>query len=135
MTTAATVDREDPAHAGQAVYTRSFLSVYDAIVYGFNSPVLWRCPKSRLVEHYDAHVSARHLDIGVGTGVLLDAARFPVAAPETCEEFRQYVDEIVCLLTPEPFHAVGVWYANFEQTTDDEVRGLLEEARQHVVSS
>ena len=82
MTPAATVDRDDPAHAGQAVYTRGFLSVYDAVVYGFNSPVLWRCPKARMVEHYDAHVSARHLDIGVGTGTLLDAARFPVAAPE-----------------------------------------------------
>lgn len=82
MTTTATVDRDDPAHAGQAVYTRSFLSVYDAIVYGFNSPVLWRCPKSRIVEHYDANVSARHLDIGVGTGTLLDACRFPVSAPE-----------------------------------------------------
>jgi ubiquinone/menaquinone biosynthesis C-methylase UbiE len=44
--------------------------------------VLWRCPKARLVEHYHAHVSARHLDIGVGTGTLLDAARFPVATPE-----------------------------------------------------
>jgi hypothetical protein len=82
MTTAATGDRDDPAHAGQAVYTRAFLSVYDAVVYGFNSPVLWRCPKSRVVEHYDANVSARHLDIGVGTGTLLDACRFPVAAPE-----------------------------------------------------
>jgi hypothetical protein len=82
MTPVATVDRGDPVHAGQAVYTRGFLSVYDAVVYGFNSPVLWRCPKSRMVEHYDANVAARHLDIGVGTGTLLDACRFPVAAPE-----------------------------------------------------
>jgi putative phosphoribosyl transferase len=44
------------------------------------------------------------------------------------------VDEIVCLLTPEPFHAVSMWYENFEQTTDDEVRELLEDARQNVVS-
>lgn len=82
MTPATTIDSGDPAHAGQAVYTRDFLSVYDAVVYGFNSPVLWRCRKSRLVEHYDANVSARHLDIGVGTGALLDVCRFPVAAPE-----------------------------------------------------
>jgi SAM-dependent methyltransferase len=79
---AVAVDRSDPAHAGQAVYTRGFLSVYDAFVYGFNHPVLWRCPKARLVEHYDANLSARHLDIGVATGALLDAARFPVADPE-----------------------------------------------------
>jgi ubiquinone/menaquinone biosynthesis C-methylase UbiE len=82
MTPVATVDRDDPAHAGQAVYSRSFLSVYDAFVWGFTHPVLWRCPKARLVEHYDANLSARHLDIGVGTGALLDAARFPVAEPE-----------------------------------------------------
>jgi len=77
-----TPDRLDAAHAGQAVYTRSFLSVYDAVVYGFNSPVLWRCPKERVIAHYDANVSARHLDIGVATGALLDTCRFPVAAPE-----------------------------------------------------
>jgi ubiquinone/menaquinone biosynthesis C-methylase UbiE len=76
------VDRVDPAHAGQAVYTRGFLSVYDLFAYGFTHPVLWRCSKARLVELYDAGVSARHLDIGVGTGTLLDACRFPVAAPE-----------------------------------------------------
>ncbi|HEX4306007.1 MAG TPA: class I SAM-dependent methyltransferase [Solirubrobacterales bacterium] len=64
------------------MYTRGFLSVYDAVVYGFNSPVPWRCPKARVVAHYDANVSARHLDIGVGTGTPLDACRFPVAAPE-----------------------------------------------------
>src|ERR1700761_8363459 len=79
---AATVDRDDPAHAGQVVYTRGFLSAYDAFVYGFNHPVLWRCSKARLVAHYDAHVSARHLDIGVGTGTLLDACRFPTTTPE-----------------------------------------------------
>jgi SAM-dependent methyltransferase len=79
---AATIDRDDPAHAGQAVYTRGFLSAYDAFVYGFNHPVLWRCSKARLVEHYDEHLSARHLDIGVATGALLDAATFPVPAPE-----------------------------------------------------
>jgi ubiquinone/menaquinone biosynthesis C-methylase UbiE len=82
MTPVASLDRDDPAHAGQAVYSRSFLSVYDAFVWGFTHPVLWRCPKARLVAHYDANLSARHLDIGVGTGALLDAARFPVAAPE-----------------------------------------------------
>jgi putative phosphoribosyl transferase len=50
----------------------------------------------------------------------------PVAAPETCEEFRQHVDEIVCLATPDPFYSVGVWYEDFSQTSDDEVRALLE---------
>lgn len=52
----------------------------------------------------------------------------PVAAPETCEEFKQVVDETVCALTPEPFQAVGQWYEDFSQTTDEEVRELLERA-------
>ena len=49
----------------------------------------------------------------------------PVAAPETCEAFRHVADEIVCAVTPEPFHAVGLWYENFSETTDDEVHELL----------
>lgn len=49
----------------------------------------------------------------------------PVAAAQTCEEFRQEVDEVVCVHTPEPFRALGMWYADFSQTSDDEVRELL----------
>lgn len=49
----------------------------------------------------------------------------PVAAAETCDAFRDLVDEVVCAITPEPFHAVGLWYDDFSQTTDDEVRELL----------
>ena len=52
----------------------------------------------------------------------------PIAAPSTCEELESVADEVVCAATPEPFHAVGLWYADFEQTTDEEVRELLEAA-------
>lgn len=76
------LDRSNPAWAGQAIYGRWFLPFYDAIVYGFNQPVLWRCPESRLIALYDENVSGRHLDIGVATGRLLDECRFPVSAPE-----------------------------------------------------
>ncbi len=56
----------------------------------------------------------------------------PVAAAETCDEFRSEVDEVVCAATPEPFMAVGLWYADFSQTSDEEVRELLEQAaREH----
>jgi len=55
----------------------------------------------------------------------------PVAAAETCREFRARADEIVCAKTPEPFSAVGQWYVDFSQTTDDEVRALLEDATLH----
>ena len=52
----------------------------------------------------------------------------PVAARETCEELQGEVDEVICAVTPEPFMAVGAWYADFSQTTDDEVRELLQRA-------
>jgi putative phosphoribosyl transferase len=52
----------------------------------------------------------------------------PTAAPETCNEFKTEVDEIVCAITPDPFYAVGLWYEDFSQTTDQEVRDLLERA-------
>jgi predicted phosphoribosyltransferase len=56
----------------------------------------------------------------------------PTASPQTCDEFRAYVDEIVCAITPEPFYAVGLWYEDFSQTTDEEVRALLEAAQREV---
>jgi len=49
----------------------------------------------------------------------------PVAAAETCDEFRTLVDDVVCAETPSPFYAVGLWYEDFAQTTDDEVHDLL----------
>lgn len=55
----------------------------------------------------------------------------PVAAAETCEAFRHEVDDVFCALTPEPFDAVGMWYDDFSQTTDAEVRDLLERANAH----
>jgi putative phosphoribosyl transferase len=49
----------------------------------------------------------------------------PVAAAEACDEFRSLVDDIVCAETPTPFYAVGVWYDDFTQTTDEEVHDIL----------
>jgi len=83
------------------------------------------------------------VDDGLATGATMRAAAealrrlgpsrlvvaVPVAAPETCEEFRGEVDEIVCGRTPEPFQAVGLWYDDFSQTTDEEVQDLLERAQ------
>jgi predicted phosphoribosyltransferase len=53
----------------------------------------------------------------------------PTAAVETCAEVGRLVEAIVCASTPEPFYAVGMWYENFAQTTDEEVRELLSLAR------
>ena len=79
------------------------------------------------------------VDDGLATGSTMRAAAIavkqqkpsrsvvavPVAAPATCEQFRAEVDEVVCAITPEPFRAVGLWYEDFTQTTDDEVHALL----------
>jgi putative phosphoribosyl transferase len=79
------------------------------------------------------------VDDGLATGSTMQAAAMalrkleparivvavPVGAADTCSRLRQYADEVVCLATPEPFRAVGLWYEQFNQTTDDEVRALL----------
>jgi putative phosphoribosyl transferase len=79
------------------------------------------------------------IDDGLATGSTMRAAvaalrkegarkivvAVPVAPPETCEALRKDVDDIICALTPEPFRAVGLWYADFSQTRDEEVRDLL----------
>jgi predicted phosphoribosyltransferase len=52
----------------------------------------------------------------------------PVGAGETCAAMTDLADDVVCLATPEPFYAVGLWYEDFEQTEDEEVHGLLERA-------
>jgi hypothetical protein len=78
----AAVPKSDPAYRGQAIYSRLILPAYDAVVYGFNSPYLWRCPLPRLVAHYDKHLSGRHLDVGGASGRVLDEATFPTEAPE-----------------------------------------------------
>ena len=63
--------------AGHAFYTRRSLAVYDLAILGYFSRLAWRCPAHRIVAHYDQHVSANHLDVGVGTGYFLDHCRFP----------------------------------------------------------
>jgi putative phosphoribosyl transferase len=85
------------------------------------------------------------VDDGLATGSTMKAAvqaarqhgpaqvvvAVPVGAPSTCEELANITDETVCAHTPEPFSAVGQWYHDFSQTTDEEVRELLE---QHAAS-
>jgi predicted phosphoribosyltransferase len=82
------------------------------------------------------------VDDGLATGASMRAAvralrdlgparvvvAVPVAAEATCQEFADEVDQVVCALTPEPFYAVGFWYEDFSQTTDEEVRDLLARA-------
>jgi predicted phosphoribosyltransferase len=49
----------------------------------------------------------------------------PVGAPSTCADLERDADEVVCVRTPDPFVAVGLWYRDFSPTTDHEVRALL----------
>jgi predicted phosphoribosyltransferase len=81
------------------------------------------------------------VDDGLATGATMHAAvaalrqqqparivvAVPVGASETCDSLRTEVDDVVCAVAPESFHAVGAWYKDFSQTTDDEVRELLSE--------
>lgn len=69
-------DEDDPG------YSRRLLRMYDDLVFGFNAPVLWGCPKGRFLDLYEEHVSTNHLDIGVGTGYLLDHCRFSAPDPK-----------------------------------------------------
>jgi erythromycin esterase-like protein/predicted phosphoribosyltransferase len=57
-------------------------------------------------------------------------AAVPVASSDTCEALKAEADEVVCAVTPQPFEAVGRWYEDFSQTTDDEVRSLLARQQQ-----
>jgi putative phosphoribosyl transferase len=92
------------------------------------------------------------IDDGLATGATMRAAAaslrlqkprrivvaVPVSSPETCDEFRREVDEIICGVTPQHFQGVGLWYDDFSQTSDEEVRDLLMRATQsehHAASS
>jgi putative phosphoribosyl transferase len=90
------------------------------------------------------------IDDGLATGSTMRAAvaalrrkepahvvvAVPVASPSTCDELHAEGNEVVCVQTPEPFYAVGSWYEDFTQTSDDEVHALLEQAaRQHSAGS
>lgn len=67
---------------GAAVYSPAMLAVYDVYVLQLSNALAWRCSRRRLLAHYDAHVSSRHLDIGPGTGWYLRHTAFPSDRPD-----------------------------------------------------
>lgn len=71
----------EQVEAGQAVYSRRTLAVYDWVVLGISNRFIWKCPTSGLEAHYNEHLSSNHLDVGVGTGYFLDRCRFPSSTP------------------------------------------------------
>ncbi len=70
----AVIERRPP---GAAIYGRSTLAVYDALVLGFSNARAWRVPTTELLAMYNEHISADHLDIGPGSGYFLDRCAFP----------------------------------------------------------
>ncbi|MGH1395521.1 MAG: phosphoribosyltransferase [Trichormus sp.] len=88
------------------------------------------------------------VDDGLATGATMSAAviavrhknpqeiviAVPVAAPETYQQLQSKVDKMVCIATPSQFYSVGMWYEDFPQTSDAQVRELLNKAR-HLVNS
>jgi len=120
----------EQVQAGQAVYTRRTLPLYDFVVLGVSNRFIWRCPTPRLEAHYERHLSANHLDVGVGTGYFLDRCRFPSPAPRVAlmdlnadtlahaaqriaryrpARYRRNVLEPIAF-ADEPFDSIGINY-------------------------
>jgi 2-polyprenyl-3-methyl-5-hydroxy-6-metoxy-1,4-benzoquinol methylase len=116
--------------AGQSIYTQRTLAVYDFVVLGVSNQLIWKCPTQRLLNHYNKHVTANHLDVGVGTGYFLARCQFPSPTPRvalmdlnsnalkfTARRIVQYNPETYrrnvldpILLDVEKFDSVGINY-------------------------
>jgi hypothetical protein len=116
--------------AGQAIYTKRMLGYYDLRVLWVSNPLIWKCPTSRLLNHYNRFVTANHLDVGVGSGYYLDKCHFPTPTPRillmdlnanslafAAERIERYHPEILLRNVLEPvsfdgpgFDSIGVNY-------------------------
>ncbi|MER6051820.1 class I SAM-dependent methyltransferase [Streptomyces sp. NPDC001793] len=117
-------------HEGQSAYTRWGLTYYRFFVLGFSNRLGWRCSTPRLLRSYDRHVSANHLDVGVGTGYYVANCRYPSGSPRLAlmdlnenslayaaaaarahrpETYRRNVLEPITGV-PEKFDSIGVTY-------------------------
>ena len=125
------LDPDDPAYTGQAIYTRRALRIYDTLVVRFSNSLVWRCPARRIAGQYRRHLTASHLDVGPGTGYYLDRVRFPGDRPPSltlldpnpevlryaARRLRRYrpllhaADALKPIaLEPASFHSVGLSY-------------------------
>ncbi|HET9879832.1 MAG TPA: methyltransferase, partial [Candidatus Limnocylindria bacterium] len=86
-----TMKPDDPAYQGQREYTPFFLKVYDPVILGFMTRVVWRCPTPLLVERYRRHIRPRHLDVGPGTGYFLERAGLAAGSPVTILDPNEHV--------------------------------------------
>lgn len=67
--------------AGHAIYNKLFLLAYDLGALGSTCRFIWKCPSHHILKLYNQHVSANHLDVGVGTGYFIDHCKFPTTNP------------------------------------------------------
>ena len=106
---------EEQVRAGQAVYTRRSLRLYDFVVLGVTNSLIWNCPTQRLLEHYNRHITANHLDVGVGTGYFLDHCRFPsqtprIALSDVNRSSLDFAAQRIARYAPETYlRNVAVW--------------------------
>ena len=85
------MDRDDPAYRGQSEYTPFFLTLYDPLILGVFTRLIWRCPTSRLVEGYRQNIRSEHLDVGPGTGYFLERAGLAAGSPVTLLDPNRHV--------------------------------------------
>lgn len=119
-----------PSHqdtlAGQAVYSQLILALYDWWVLGISNQWIWSCPTKYLLDHFQRHVTANHLDIGVGTGYFLDRGQFPSPTPRlalldlnpTC---LQAAAKRVARYTPATYRADMLQPLNIEAPSFDSI--------------
>lgn len=120
----------EQVEAGHSIYTKQTLANYDFVVLGASNHLVWKCPTQRLLEHYNKHITANHLDVGVGTGYFLDRCQFPSPTPRvalmdlnsnalefTAQRIARYKPEIYrqnvlepISLSLEKFDSVGINY-------------------------
>ena len=94
--------------AGQAIYTKRTLALYDFVVLGVSNRFVWEAPTQRLEAHYNSHVTVNHLDVGVGTGYFLDRCRFPSNSPRVAlmdlnSDALAYAAQRIARYSPETY--------------------------------
>lgn len=97
-------------HKGQAIYTPLSLKIYNLFVLGFSNRFVWRCDTNQILEFYNQHITSSHLDVGVGTGYLLDHCKFPDATPnlgllDLNEACLRHTAKLLSRYHPKTYHA------------------------------
>jgi 2-polyprenyl-3-methyl-5-hydroxy-6-metoxy-1,4-benzoquinol methylase len=112
--------------AGQAVYTRRALKAYDLVVLTVSNRWIWKCPTAELLQHYNQHVSANHLDVGVGSGYFPDRCRFPSPEPKVAlmdlnPETLQYASQRIARYQPTTYRRNVLQPIEFDDAGFDSV--------------